>query len=64
MAKTLELITIKQACELLEISRDTFYRVLKGRVIQVPTLTKEGMYDKESIENEYNRYKSELTKRN
>lgn len=57
MAKTLELVTIAEACELLGISRDTFYRVLKGNVVQVPSTTMQGQYDKQSILNRYAAYK-------
>lgn len=57
MAKTLELVTITEACELLGISRDTFYRVLKGNVVQIPSTTKEGQYDKQSVIERYATYK-------
>lgn len=60
MAKTIELVTITEACELLNISRDTFYRVLKGSVVQIPSTTKEGQYDKQSVLDRYSAYKEEL----
>lgn len=49
MAETLELITIKQICELLKISRNTFYLNYKGKVTQIPTITKELKFDKQSV---------------
>lgn len=57
MARKVELVTIKEACTILGISRDTFYRVLKDYVVQIPSTSKEGKYDKQSVINRYAEYK-------
>ena len=44
-----ELITISEIQELLNISRTTFYRRYKKLSVQVPSLTKEFYFTKESV---------------
>lgn len=49
MPKTLELITVKEIMEELNISRNHFYLNYKPYVIQIPSLTKELKFDKHSV---------------
>ena len=49
MPKTVELITVKEILEELNISRNHFYLNYKPYVIQIPTLGKELKFDKQSV---------------
>ena len=49
MAETIELMSIKEICSTLKISRNTFYRNYKDRIIQIPTTSKELKFEKKSV---------------
>lgn len=49
MPKTVELITVKEILEELNISRNHFYLNYKPYVIQIPTMGKELKFDKQSV---------------